>query len=167
MTANRPRQWNIGRQQRDLGTLLLEAWLPSDPKSVSEARRQAQQVCSDAGVSDDECFSLDLALGEALANAVVHGAPFADKTGADAPHVFLAMWDYDHHLIVEVHDRGPGFDPPSPPYQMPPADMQETHGRGLPLMQMLTDAMVICRGDAQEGGASIYLVKHLRHRHRN
>ena len=28
-------------------------------------------------------------------------------------------------------------------------------------MQMLTDALMICRGDAEQGGASIYLVKNL------
>lgn len=167
MTANRPRQWNIGPERDPLGTLLLELWLPSDPKSVPEARRQAQQVCSGVGASDDESFTLDLALGEALANAVVHGAPPAPMDGADPPKVFLGMWDYDRHLIVEVHDHGPGFDPPAPPYQMPAPDMEATHGRGLPLMQLLTDALLVCRGDALEGGASIYLVKHLQHRHRN
>lgn len=167
MTANRPQIGNIDQEKADAGTLLLELWLPSDPKSVPEARRLAQQVCIDVGVSDDECFSLDLALGEALANAVVHGTPSSDRPEAKERGVFLGIWDYDHHLIVEVHDRGPGFRPPPPPYQMPAANAQETHGRGLPLMQMLTDAMVVCRGDANEGGASIYLVKHLGRRHRN
>lgn len=167
MTAYRLRQENNGQGQGDAATLLLELWLPSDVRSVPEARRRAQQVCVKVGVSDDECFSLDLALGEALANAVVHGTPPSDRPEAGDHHVFLGMWDYDSHLIIEVHDRGPGFRPPPPPYQMPAPDAHETHGRGLPLMQMLTDAMVVCRGDAQEGGASIYLVKHLEHRHRN
>ncbi|MDQ2686985.1 MAG: ATP-binding protein [Armatimonadota bacterium] len=167
MTANCSRQENIGPAQQDTGTLLLEYWLPADAKSVPEARRQAQQICEAVGVSDDECFSLDLALGEALANAVVHGTPSPDRPEPSDHHVFLGMWDYDHHLIVEVHDRGPGFRPPPPPYQMPAPDTETTHGRGLPLMQMLTDAMIVCRGDAERGGASIYLVKHLEHRHRN
>lgn len=167
MTANRPRQGSLGHEGEECGTLLLELWLPSDAKSVPEARRQAQQVCSRVGVSDDDCFSLDLALGEALANAVVHGTPSPGRPEATDQHVFLGMWDYDHHLIVEVHDRGPGFRPPPPPYQMPAPDAEAMHGRGLPLMQMLTDAMVVCRGDAWEGGASIYLVKHLGHRQRN
>lgn len=167
MTANHPRKGNTGQECGDRGMLLLELRLPSDAKSVPEARRQAQQVCESIGISDDDCFSLDLALGEALANAVVHGTPSADQIKPSDHHVFLGMWDYDHHLIVEVHDHGPGFRPPPPPYQMPAPDTETTHGRGLPLMQMLTDAMIVCRGDAQEGGASIYLVKHLAHRHRN
>lgn len=137
---------------------LLEMWLPADPQAVPPARHKACEVCRQAGVSEEDCFTLDLALGEALANAVVHGAPvIGDEPAPD--HVCLSVWNFHDRLIVEVHDRGPGFDPPLPPYDMPRAEAEETHGRGLPLMQLLTDALIVCRGDAQEGGASIYLIK--------
>jgi anti-sigma regulatory factor (Ser/Thr protein kinase) len=142
---------------------LLELWLPADPQAVPGARHKAMQACIEAGLTDDDCFTLDLALGEALANAVMHGAP--DSLDADlsetkdASHVCLSLWGYQDRLIIQVCDRGPGFDPPPPPYPMPNAAWETTHGRGLPLMETLTDAMVVCRGGIDEGGACVYLVK--------
>lgn len=138
---------------------LLELWLPADPKAVPQARHQAMRACSEAGLTEEDCFTLDLALGEALANAVMHGAPCAPRVQRDDWHVCLSLWGFGDRLIIHVCDRGPGFRPPPPPYQMPDAGWETTHGRGLPLMETLTDAMVVCRADAEEGGASVYLVK--------
>jgi len=138
------------------------AWehcLPADPQAVPEARRAALRALREAGASEDECFTLDLALGEALANAVVHGAPTAPDLRA-RPCVCLRLWSYQGQMIIEVRDQGPGFDPPLPPYPMP-ADFGATHGRGLPLMEKLTDALLISRGDARAGGAATYLIKKL------
>jgi anti-sigma regulatory factor (Ser/Thr protein kinase) len=42
---------------------------------------------------------------------------------------------------------------------MPAEGWEATSGRGLPLMETLTDAMVVCRADPDQGGASVYLVK--------
>ena len=138
---------------------LLELRLPADPAAVPQARHEAMQACTEAGLTDDDCFSLDLALGEALANAVTYGVPVEGAIHAEERHVFVSLWGYQDRLIIQVRDRGPGFSPPAPPYVMPPAQWETTHGRGLPLMETLTDAMVVCRGDAYEGGASVYLVK--------
>ena len=138
---------------------LLELWLPADPQAVPQARHKAMQACTEAGFTEEDCFTLDLALGEALANAVLHGAPRAGNAQKDDRHVCLSLWGYGERLIIHVCDRGPGFSPPPPPYPMPSAADGATHGRGLPLMETLTDAMVVCRADAEGGGASVYLVK--------
>ena len=139
---------------------LLEWWLPADLKAVPQARRTAMQVCTDAGLTDDDCFALDLALGEALANAVMHGAsPDADSE----QQVYLGLWHHQKRLIIQVWDNGTGFNPPLPPYNMPDAAQHETHGRGLPLMEILTDAMAVCRGCVKEGGSSVFLIKRMPH----
>lgn len=136
----------------------LELSIPPDSREVPRARRAVQQVCEEVGLLDAECAALDLALGEALANAVVHGA----SDSHCCPHaavVHVCAWDFQSQLIVEVRDCGCGFDPPPPPYEMPSPDVDATHGRGLPLMELLTDALIVCRGDADEGGSFIYLIK--------
>ncbi|WP_165863895.1 ATP-binding protein [Capsulimonas corticalis] len=130
----------------------MERQFPADARIVPQARHEALALCSASGISDDDCAELDLALGEALANAVRHG-------GSD-DLVCLAVWKYNGNLILKVHNGGPGFDPPKPPYPMP-MSFSATSGRGLPLMETLTDAMIVCRGDAEEGGSSTYLVKHI------
>ncbi len=150
------------RKKDAANAALLELRLPSNPEGVPEARRQAMRVCARMGLSEDGCAALDLALGEALANAVLHGAPRQPQSDENGERpICVSLWDYQGSLVVEVADRGPGFAPPPPPYPMPSAGAEATHGRGLPLMQMLTDAFVVCRGDATVGGAAIYLVKTL------
>ena len=54
---------------------IWEHYLPADPQAVPDARRAAIHACHESGASEEDCFTLDIALGEALANAVVHGAP--------------------------------------------------------------------------------------------
>ncbi len=141
---------------------LLELWLPADPEAVPEVRRTAMRACAEVGLDDDDCFGLDLALGEALANAVVHGVPTAPRPAGHGGHVRVSLWSFQDRLIIQVSDRGAGFEPPLPPYPMPPAAHGDTRGRGLPLMEALTDAMMVCRGDVQSGGASVFLVKKMR-----
>ena len=142
---------------------LLELWLPADPGAVPQARRQTMQVCTRAGLRDEDCFTLDLALGEALANAVVHGASIVSVKSQDQPQVYLGLWSFQSRLIIQVQDHGLGFNPPAPPYTMPEASQQATHGRGLPLMETLTDAMAVCRGCIKEGGSSVFLIKRMPH----
>lgn len=134
---------------------LLELRLLADPEAVPLARHQAMRACNEVGLAEEDCFTLDLALGEALANAVVHGAPLS----SGEQHVLLSLWSYQDRLIIRVRDHGPGFRPPPPPYRMPEAAWEETHGRGLPLMETLTDAMIVCRESPDQGGASVYLIK--------
>jgi anti-sigma regulatory factor (Ser/Thr protein kinase) len=140
---------------------LLEFWLPADLQAVPSARHRAMRVCTDAGLTDDDCFALDLALGEALANAVMHGAK--NNTEAEKQQVYLGLWHHRQRLIIQVRDFGVGFHPPTPPYPMPDATNHESHGRGLPLMEMLTDAMAICSGCIREGGSSVFLIKRVPH----
>ena len=46
-------------------------------KRSRAACHEAMRLCAQTGISEADCASLDLALGEALANAVVHGVPAA------------------------------------------------------------------------------------------
>ena len=138
---------------------LLERWLPAELAAVPQARHWAMQVCTEAGMTEDDCFALDLALGEALANAVVHGA----SSTAHDPQVYLGLWNFQKRLIIQVKDSGAGFRSSPPPYLMPDAERHESHGRGLPLMEMLTDAMAVCSGCIHEGGSSVFLIKRMPH----
>ena len=135
---------------------LLEFWLPANLDAVPSARKKAMRVCIEAGLTDDDCFALDLALGEALANAVTHGNGNGLTAGGK---IHLSLWNFQSRLIIQVRDNGPGFNPPAPPYVMPEAHRHDTHGRGLPLMETLTDALAVCRGCIVEGGASVFLIK--------
>lgn len=135
---------------------LMEFWMAADLGAVPLARHRATHVCTEIGFSDNDCIDLDIALGEALANAVVHGGS-ADRE--PNKQICLSAWQFGGRLIIQVCDAGAGFRPPTPPYPMPDAADQDTHGRGLPLMELLTDALFVCRGCVVEGGASVFLIK--------
>lgn len=141
---------------------LLEFWLPADPDAVLQARHTAMRVCTEAGITEEDCSALDLALGEALANAVIHSAGQAGQRKSEAkPQVYLGLWSFQNRFIIQVTDNGVGFAPPPPPYKMPEAALEDTHGRGLPLMEVLTDALAVCRGCVKEGGSSVFLIKQM------
>ncbi|MGI4788479.1 MAG: ATP-binding protein [Janthinobacterium lividum] len=142
---------------------LLEFWLPADPGAVPQARHKAIHACTEAGLSEEDCFTLDLALGEALANAVVHGTDSSKVKPNSTSQIYLGMWGFQKNLIIQVKDCGMGFKPPPPPYAMPDAAQEATHGRGLPLMEILTDAMAVCQGCTQDGGSSVFLIKRMPH----
>ena len=136
---------------------LVEFWMAADLGAVPLARHRVTDVCTEIGFSDDDCFDLDVALGEALANAVVHGGGSTNRE--PKKQIYLSAWHFQGRFIIQVRDTGAGASPPVPPYPMPDAFCCDTHGRGLPLMQKLTDALVVCRGGAAEGGASVFLIK--------
>ncbi|MGY1822508.1 SpoIIE family protein phosphatase [Geodermatophilus sp. SYSU D00079] len=103
----------------------LEARLPADPARLSGVRRAVAAWTATAGVPEEVAEDLQLALGEALANAVEHA--YAAGDGAGECSYRLAR-DADGGLRVEVRDTGA--------WRPPPAD-KGYRGRGLELIHAL------------------------------
>ncbi|MBL1096331.1 ATP-binding protein [Streptomyces coffeae] len=127
--------------------------LPREAASVPLARRLLLGTMETAGVDPEISYDLSVALSEACANAVEHGG--ADGTGGD--YRVTAFIDGDT-CRIEVTDSGPGFTqrgtvrrgqrtrserrpatPRSPQHPHGPAPAQAEHGRGLFLIEALTD----------------------------
>ncbi|MER7397336.1 ATP-binding protein [Streptomyces sp. NPDC000151] len=121
--------------------------LRREAASVPLARRLLLGTMETAGVDPDVCYDLSLALSEACANAVEHG------DGAAEEYRVTAFIDGDT-CRIEVTDSGPGFQDrptgPGPRDRSPrtepavtrrhtPAPAQAEHGRGLFLIEALTD----------------------------
>ncbi|MFC6064889.1 ATP-binding protein [Streptomyces ochraceiscleroticus] len=121
--------------------------LRREAASVPLARRLLLGTMETAGVDPDVCYDLSLALSEACANAVEHG------DGAAEEYRVTAFIDGDT-CRIEVTDSGPGFQDrasgPGPHDRSPrteptvhrrhaPAPAQAEHGRGLFLIEALTD----------------------------
>ena len=47
--------------------------LPSGVASVNRLERAAEELATNAGLDEDSCFGVTMAVREAAANAVVHG----------------------------------------------------------------------------------------------
>jgi anti-anti-sigma factor len=110
----------------------LSARLPADPRSLSAVRRAVAAWTAAAGLPDDTAEDLQLALGEALANAVEHAYAAAADEGECS---YRVAREADGSVRVEVRDSGL--------WRPPPAD-RGYRGRGLELISALaTDVEVV------------------------
>jgi anti-anti-sigma factor len=104
----------------------LEARLPADPARLSGVRRAVAAWTAIAGVPEETAEDLQLALGEALANAVEHAYAAAGDGAGECGYRLVR--DADGGIQVEVRDTGV--------WRPPPVD-KGYRGRGLDLIHLL------------------------------
>jgi serine/threonine-protein kinase RsbW len=88
---------------------------------------------------------IDLALQEALANAVIHGC---GNDPSKRVEVCVAC-DESRGLLIVVRDPGPGFDPSSIPSPITGQNVFSDHGRGIFLVSQLMDEVHFERGGTE------------------
>ncbi|HEV2884329.1 MAG TPA: ATP-binding protein [Pyrinomonadaceae bacterium] len=123
-------------------------------EAVAEAAAAVSDFLSRAGVSDDVAFGIDMAVREAVTNAVLHGnkldeTKFADISLKFSPGVFE----------ITVHDQGSGFNPNDVPDPTTEENILKTSGRGIFFMRNLMDE-VEWTVDAK-GGTTVHMMKKL------
>lgn len=123
--------------------------VPSDVNRLAEVRDEVADLMSGLGFPESAVFDMKVALGEALANALRHGAPSNGDND-----VGVTAITFGDRLVLEVADRGPGFD--GTPAQS--GDVYATGGRGIMFMRALTDGVEF--EPRPEGGTLVRLVKH-------
>lgn len=94
--------------------------------------------------------AIELALTEALANAVVHGAK-ADPSKIIECDVAC---DETRGILIVVRDPGNGFDPGKIPSPIHGENIFSNHGRGIYLINQLMDEVKFARN-----GAEIHMIK--------
>jgi serine/threonine-protein kinase RsbW len=109
--------------------VIVKLCLPRDTASVSLSRRVVRSALVTLGVTEDVRYDVELALTEACANVVKHAAQ------ADEYEVSVLM--EDSRCVIDVADRGPGYDERALVTAMPNETAEE--GRGLHLIRMLTE----------------------------
>ena len=113
--------------------VVLELLRPRRIESVGEICDAATTLVRDAGWAPDDEIRVALAIGEAVANAVEHGAP-------DAQTSIRVSLDVDGPaLTVLVDDGGPGPDPERLDHASLPTSQMATEGRGLYILQTVTN----------------------------
>ncbi|HEU4700648.1 MAG TPA: ATP-binding protein [Gemmatimonadales bacterium] len=116
-------------------TTLVTLRLPSDVTCIEEAVALVVRHCV-AGARPDRRlrFRLQVALSEALANAIVCG------NGEDPAKVVLVEAALLPELVrITVTDEGRGFDPAGLPDPLEPSRLDSTCGRGVFLIRKLVD----------------------------
>jgi serine/threonine-protein kinase RsbW len=116
-------------------TLRWRATFASPSDAVPRIVARIVAAARKAGFLGQGRTDFEIALHEAIANAVLHG------NRADASrHVRVRLYGQPGYgVVVAVRDEGAGFDPTSVPDPRSQDRIQLQHGRGLFLVRQLTD----------------------------
>jgi serine/threonine-protein kinase RsbW len=129
-----------------------ELILPSRVEVVAEAAAAAAKVVSRAGFTDEAAFGVDMAVREAVTNAVLHG-----NRQDEAKSVEITFTVSPAALEIEVRDRGMGFDPESVPDPTDAQNVLKTSGRGIFFMRTFMDE--VSWSHHPEGGTVVHMTK--------
>ena len=126
--------------------------LPSDVDMVSPFVDQLMRFVSRSRVADEDNFEIELALREALVNAIVHGNRQDPRKRVYINCRCMA----DGEVSVTVEDEGTGFRSDAVPDPTSPDNRLRTHGRGIYLMRTLMDEVVF-----EQGGSVVRMRKRI------
>ena len=108
--------------------------IPSDLSAIPGAIERILTPAWDLGYTADTVFGINLALEEALANAVKHGNK---KDSGKNVHVSYSVSGAEVH--ISVRDEGTGFDPAQVPDPTDDENIEKPCGRGIMLMRAYMD----------------------------
>lgn len=131
-------------------SLRLRVTLAADRKAVDPVVAQVMASVREMKCVDGKEEAIELALQEALANAVVHGAREDPTKVVEC----LVACDEQRGILIIVRDPGPGFDPQAIPSCTRGENLYSNHGRGIFLINQLMDEVQF-----HKNGAEIHMVK--------
>ena len=115
----------------------------------------AEQVGRHAGLDDQACLDVGLAVREALVNAMKHG----NGLESDEP-VEVRFRVLPEGVEISIRDRGEGFDPDEVADPTSPENLTRTSGRGLLIIRSFVDQVRIKR--RRGGGMEVVLLKEIK-----
>lgn len=130
--------------------LRVRVTLAADRKSVDPVVAQVMSSVREMKCADGKEDAIELALQEALANAVVHGA----KEDPTKVVECIVTCDEQRGILIIVRDPGPGFDPQAIPPCTVGENLYSNHGRGIFLINQLMDEVKFYKN-----GTEIHMVK--------
>ena len=130
--------------------LKLSVTLCADRKAVDPVVQSVMNVVREMKCAEGREDNIELALAEALSNAVVHGA-HSDPTKIIECDVAC---DEAHGVLIVVRDPGPGFDVSKLPDPCAGENIFASHGRGIYLINQLMDEVRF-----HKNGTEIHMIK--------
>lgn len=129
--------------------IALEHSLPSEVTAISPFVDRLMLVLRKCGCVPEGVSEVEIALREALANAIVHGN-HEDRR----KHVHVTCRCEPDEVSIAVKDEGDGFDIHNVPDPTAPESIESAHGRGIYLMKALMDEVRF-----EEGGVVVHMRK--------
>lgn len=155
MRKARPKPSASARCQMEKGRLSLRfgETIPATLQAVEGVIRNIMALASEMKCGEGHFAEIELALREALANAVIHG----NRQDPAKKVEVRCFCQPDRGMLLVVEDEGSGFDPKEVPDPTQAQRLFETHGRGLFLIRRTMDRVRFSRS-----GRRVTMVKRLR-----
>jgi serine/threonine-protein kinase RsbW len=113
----------------------FEVALTADINSISPVVAWVMRLVSDTKYASGKEFEIEMALREALANAVLHGCKGDPRKKIECS----VTGDEENGILIVVSDPGDGFDPQGLPCPTVQQNVYSDHGRGIHLINALMD----------------------------
>ena len=115
--------------------LEIDAWIPSEINAISPLVERLMRLVEGSHCVTGEETAVELALREALGNAVVHG----NRLDAHKLVHVRCRCKVGKGISITVSDQGQGFDPSAVPDPLAVDNLKAEHGRGIHLMKLAMD----------------------------
>jgi anti-sigma regulatory factor (Ser/Thr protein kinase) len=109
--------------------------IQADPRAIPTITDGVTQVLTEKGWNERDIMAVELALQEAVANAIRHGC----RGDASKQLECTVNCDDAGEVVITVRDSGEGFDPMVIPDPLDPANVLKPSGRGIFLINGLMD----------------------------
>lgn len=127
----------------------------SQVANIDLVKAVLDETLSNLGLDEEQEQWLELAVREAVANAIIHG------NGEDRDkRVTMTVRCDDDELVVEIGDEGEGFDPEKLPDPRQPENLLRPNGRGIFYMKKCMDSIDY---DFRPTGTVVTMRKQLSH----
>jgi serine/threonine-protein kinase RsbW len=138
---------------RSTGSLLeIDAWMPSEISAISPLVERLMRLIEGSHCITGEEPAVELALREALSNAVVHG----NRLDAHKLVHVRCRCKAGKGISLIVSDQGQGFDASSVPDPLAVENLLAEHGRGIHIMKLAMDQVSF-----DERGTEVHMCKRL------
>ena len=129
-----------------------ELSLPSRIDTVATAAAAVAEFLSRSGITEDAAFGIDMAVREAVTNAVLHGNRQDENKTVD-----VTLKSSPDAVEISVHDQGAGFNPENVPDPTAEENILKASGRGIFFMRSFMDEVNwLIR---PEGGTTVRMLK--------
>ncbi len=113
----------------------FEVSLAADVNTISPVVSLVMRLVGDLDYAAGKEFEIEMALREALANAILHGC----KADPSKKIECSVTGDRDRGILIVVHDPGNGFDVAKLASPVDQQNLFADHGRGIYLINQLMD----------------------------
>ena len=129
--------------------ITLECSLPSEVTAISPFVDRLMPLLSNWGCVSEDVSDVEIALREALVNAIIHGN-HEDRR----KYIHITCRCEPDEVSIAVRDEGKGFDFNRVPAPTSPENIRSVHGRGIHIMKALMDEVRF-----EDGGTVVHMRK--------